>query len=75
MLLTLDPLAAIGDPALFSLQNAKRAEKERNQALGATDDLNIFEKERLKQLITEELKRYKLQVDAKYPEQILVTND
>jgi hypothetical protein len=35
-----DHVGAIGDPAAYSRENAKRGEKERNKAKGATEPLS-----------------------------------
>ena len=49
MMMTItDPMGAIGEPALYSRENARKAEKERNEARGATEDLNLIEREKLR---------------------------
>jgi len=44
MMTVTDPIGAIGEPALYSRENAKKAEKERNEARGATEGLNLLER-------------------------------
>jgi hypothetical protein len=49
MMMTItDPIGIIGEPAMYSRENARKAEKERNEARGATEGLNLFEREKLR---------------------------
>jgi hypothetical protein len=51
MMMTItDPLGAIGEPAMYSRENARKAEKERSEARGATEGLNLLEREKLRQM-------------------------
>ncbi len=40
---------------MYSKENAKKAEKERNEARGATEGLRILEKDKLRRMVREEL--------------------
>lgn len=49
MMMTItDPIGVIGEPAMYSRENARKAEKERNEARGATEGLNLFERKKLR---------------------------
>jgi hypothetical protein len=57
MTIVQDPLGAIGDPAMYSRENVKKAERERDQERGVTERLKTIERERLRRMIREEVSR------------------
>ncbi len=59
MIVNHDPISSIGDPIAFSRNNARKAEILRTQARGGDDELTIKEKEKLRQMIQDEVQRYK----------------
>ncbi len=67
-----DHVGAIGDPAAYSRENAKRGEKERNKAKGATEPLSQIEKIRLSEMIAAETHKYREAADKLYPDLVQV---
>ncbi len=64
--MTHDPLSQIADPIANSRSYAKKAEIARRQGRGGEDELTIKEKERLREMIDSEVKRYREVVDKRY---------
>jgi len=67
-----DPIGAIGDPASFSLEKSKRAEKKRKEAIGEPESLFPLEKIRLREMILAETQKIKEAVNKAYPDIVKV---
>ena len=75
MIVNLDPISSIGDPIVYSRNNARRAEIMRIKARGGDDELTIGEKEKLRLKIQEEVQRYKDQTCLRFKDELSESKD